>query len=1521
MSILHISDLHFVKNSANYHMERALLQDVESVKAKLPGEKLLIVTGDFHNFGDEDYKRAGDFLNLLVDTMGLEMDQDVFIVPGNHDVGNDKSLDNALSKSDPSWKRHQKYCVRDLKEGSRERDLFNERLLAFRPYSDFVRSLHIYDKEPAASSDPDYPARVHVRCWRGKLNLLHLNTALVADGSPKDGQLADVDAAADPETWRAFAWDKLPALALGHNSFFDLSEEEENAPLQIQTDLKHVFFKRYVSAYLCGDKHRIETGSDRQHITLEEGYRPNKLEIPNIVCPKSTADTYDNYSEFGYYWLDWDESTDRLSLRPQQWKSSFLNGVRAAGTVGGPYPMRRAHPRAKKDPSPSPVPPVSPPEAPSPDPAAALRSYLADTLRRTRDAHPSFRLITVDEIDKELFPGIRETAFAHIPARGSVEKNGPVSPVWDIVRESWKTRPVRNVVIEGEGGIGKTTALFSLCNAREPDVPAVYVPMHQLLKEDGTLIGISDYLKGLNETYGGPTCTLASTPMGERPNLLVLLDGFNEVPQDKRPAMLNAVNAWYTNHPGAQLVAVSRPMDGLNLGKELAGRPLAVTLAPLEREVIRSHLKRYDREIPPDSAPIWKDLRYPLFLTLYLKTGALAGKSSAGYPLAPKRADSGGALIWNFLQRELLRQTDEGWVLRCALACEYLLPRIAWEMTERHSFVLDQDEAIQWTEQALADLDAKALPKHLAALFQTYARKHTKKRGTLPDFSGVDWPRTVLHDCGLLVPYQEEKRDETGGDGLARYALMHQNFRDCLAALHLLNAAEAAKRGLPRLWRRSHDPYVLDYAAELADADTAARLWEALRTLRPTDSAAVYTQLELQKRRGDGRTLDFSGMDLRGLSLAPYLRRGEGKLVLFRSAALSAGTALERGTFQFQGHSGSVNCVAALQDRRCVSGSHDGSLRVWDIDSGACLRTLKGHKSLVSCVAALPGGRCISGSFDNTLRVWDIESGAYLKILKGHSNLVECMAVLSNGRCVSGSKDNTLRVWDIESGKCLRTLEGHSASVFCVAALPNGRIVSGSYDGTLRVWDADSGVCLKTLEGHPYRMVSCIAALPDGQIVSGYYDGMVRIWDCDTGDCCRILKGHSDWVRSVAVLPDGRIVSGSHDKSILVWDIESGNIQCTLEGHNDWVTSVAALLDGRCISGSFDKTLRIWDVDRGVCQRTLEKHSDCVLCVTVLPDGRCVSGSGDNTLRVWDVNSGECLTTLKRHDSAVKCVATLFDGRCVSGSDDNTLRVWDIDGEECPRKLEGHTTWVSCVAALPDRRHVISGSGDKTLKLWDIDRGVCLRTMEAHSDRVKCVTALPDGRCVSGAYDNTLRVCDIDSGVSVRTLAGHSNWVFCVAALPDGGHVVSGSCDNTLRVWDVDTGVCLRELKGHTNWVLCVVALPDGRIVSGSNDGTLRVWGADSGESLRVLEGHNGSVECVAALPNGRIVSGSYDGTLRIWDPDTGECLDILTPMDVDVRGMDFSRAVLTPDLAKQLWQNGAKISDADYQNYVKSKP
>lgn len=312
-SILHISDLHFTRNPSMQNMRDTVLNEVRAhVKAKPLGKKLLVITGDFHNYWTTDYSDSINFINELIEAMGIEREKDVFLIPGNHDVANDKLMETIFKDTVPEWKRQNDESIEEIAKG--HYNYIDVRMRAYVSYCQFAREIGAYPPLADAIADT-VPASVHFRRWREKLNILHLNTTLVYKPGIKDNQMIDFNQANDPKMWMRYYRDDIPTIVLGHNSFYDLKKDE-------RTTLQGCFGKKKVSAYLCGDTHIKEDDPDKILITVNvKGYTDT---IPNIVCAKGVADLIDDYSDFGFYWHEWDEISDRVTVVFRRWLDVYL---------------------------------------------------------------------------------------------------------------------------------------------------------------------------------------------------------------------------------------------------------------------------------------------------------------------------------------------------------------------------------------------------------------------------------------------------------------------------------------------------------------------------------------------------------------------------------------------------------------------------------------------------------------------------------------------------------------------------------------------------------------------------------------------------------------------------------------------------------------------------------------------------------------------------------------------------------------------------------------------------------------------------------------------------------------------------------------------------------------------------------------------------------------------------------------------------------------------------------------------
>ena len=959
-------------------------------------------------------------------------------------------------------------------------------------------------------------------------------------------------------------------------------------------------------------------------------------------------------------------------------------------------------------------------------------------------------------------------------------------------------------MIEGEGGIGKTVTLLSLPDKIAPHpVPAIYIPLHDIRGTSGEDL-IERYIKmevlEEDEELFRQLKTLRKTKWGKGPVLLLLLDGFNELSSEiLRGSVSKDIERWAV-YPGVQIITSSRYdiHDYVSIQSDFS----KIELKPITKEKVSEYLIKVGITIPTNDA-VLDLITNPLLLTLYIKTESIRNDRRSSFARF-KETKNAGTLIWNYLQCELwrFRNRETKDAKACVIAMEFIAPYVAWTMQQQSKFSMDESTFLKSIEKACDSLK-EHIDKHDS--FPQHIKTTLQLSHGLPESDSI---------CALLkeqlslfvgVEIKDENTEKGSDKNNIRYKLMHQQFRDALAAIHLINLSYLSGDSLHHEWESPIDFYVLRFIVDLISEEEADRLWEQNRKTIPAIEDAIRNQLRLQGllHNNDFSHLDFSRLDLSNISLFPY-RTNLTAIKLPTQAERMNKTIITGKTFSAEGHDDSVTAVAITPNgKQVISGSKDNTIRIWDVETGENTNTLEGHKGWIQAVTVTPNGKqVISGSTDSTVCIWDIETGGKLRTLKGHETAVYALDVSPNGKqIVSGSDDGTIRIWDIDNSDNNKTLKGHWGSVRAISVSPNEKqVISGSADGTIRIWDMKTGECIRTL-GQYGVSIYAIALSPNGkQVICGSNDGFIHIWDIETGKSIKTLERHKKAVETVAVTFNGKqILSGSKDSIIHIWDIVTGKKLKTLCGQESEVHAVALTPNGKqVVSGLKDGTIRIWDLETNKILRTLERHERTVFAIALTPNGKqIVSWLVDKTIQIWDIESGEILGTMEKHKDFGKVIAV-----------------------------------------TPDMKQVVSVSREGSIIIYSMETGEVLRILEENKKTVYSLAITPDGKKVIGwSSDRTSYIWDMESGKIIRTLEGQEGWITALAVTANEKQIIGYSHNDIVRIWDIETGEILKTLKGHELHEEAHAITPDGKqVISARNDGTLHIWDIETGENKTTIQ-------------------------------------------------------------------------------------
>lgn len=321
----------------------------------------------------------------------------------------------------------------------------------------------------------------------------------------------------------------------------------------------------------------------------------------------------------------------------------------------------------------------------------------------------------------------------------------------------------------------------------------------------------------------------------------------------------------------------------------------------------------------------------------------------------------------------------------------------------------------------------------------------------------------------------------------------------------------------------------------------------------------------------------------------------------------SAHTPVTQGTTlcTYDQHSSWVVALAwEPHGTRIASAAGDGTVRVWDADTGNHLLTYRSHTRLLAkanlqatvyTIEWSPDGRRIASAGDGAkVFVWNPVTGANAQVYEGHAGAGIASSVYAvawspdNTRIASACStigfDKTVHIWDVATGTTVVRCKVPAGwlpnfSLLAVAWSPDGtRIAATCTDKTIRIWDVTSGVTVASYRTGKEWMSDLAWSADNRLIAVANTTATVQIWDVVQGRLERTYSGHADSVRSVAWSPDGaRIASASNDKTVQIWNPASGDTLFTYRNHTDWATAVVWSPDGgRIASASNDKTVQVW---------------------------------------------------------------------------------------------------------------------------------------------------------------------------------------------------------------------------------------------------------------------------------------------------------------------------------------------------------
>jgi len=617
-----------------------------------------------------------------------------------------------------------------------------------------------------------------------------------------------------------------------------------------------------------------------------------------------------------------------------------------------------------------------------------------------------------------------------------------------------------------------------------------------------------------------------------------------------------------------------------------------------------------------------------------------------------------------------------------------------------------------------------------------------------------------------------------------------------------------------------------------------------------------------------------------------------------------------------------------------VTGSIDGTVRLWDMASGKCMRMFYCHDTVLSGIFVAPGrNRMITTAGFGLKKLWDLENGNCVADLSREPGMPLCcndthffckqdwdvQDLLGKG---PDSKRSEILAYEVDTGKGTHTFEIPDGHIHSLVVSPDGKkIAAVSDDRCLWIWDVKSGACLhKFANGDHYQ--SIVGITPDSRFIVLQSAGSIDVRDMADLRVVFTVGVPSANYWSQVILKGFRLIDkktefnilNDHKSVIRVIDIPTATLLHTRTFKGDIDLRSITEKEGFCLSESAYGRIDVWDMENHEITASLALDPGegwDKLTATFSGKSQVALSRHESMVRVIDLPSGQYTKAISANEP-LRDVLITPDGKSLLTMGRSAVIHWDLAGGTRLREfsIPKAEPWddlpesASLMAVTPDGECLILPSEDGVV-LWDLSTGEPTggfvfeglpHAPENGSPGPLALNVSADGKRLMvvsgstgflGSYD--LRTGAVVAGFPINSMGRLS--VFRM-----DGSLFATAQNDVLSLWDGETGALLHRFN-EADFIRDIVILPSRGQVASMSLSMLYVRDRETGRLVLERPADPGSgryafVRFLSPLPDDRHFLVHYDYSFALWDMDT-PCFCWWDDAD---RGSKVRKSVVFPD-------------------------